>query len=208
MRFVFFCVLLIAAMPAQADDAERLAQRLSAFKSLRAAFMQEVRNSQGKVLQSTRGRFVAERPSRFRWEVEAPYKQLIVTNGNMLFIHDVDLDQVVKQSVSDRAGDTPALLLNGDPAKIKQDFSVALKKNAGEKTAGDDERYLLKPKNRDAMFSSLEFRFISGLPAGLSLVDNLGHQTQIQFSQVERNIKPAAALFVFTPPPGVDVIQQ
>lgn len=65
-----------------------------------------------------------KRPNQFRWQIEGAAGQLIVANGNTLWIYDKDLNQATRQNVNTQVGDTPALLLSGDPSKIATNFTV------------------------------------------------------------------------------------
>jgi outer membrane lipoprotein carrier protein len=43
--------------------------------------------------------------------------------------------------------------------------------------------------------------------AGMELSDNFGQLTRIYFKNVKTGVKQDAALFAFSPPPGVDVFE-
>ncbi|MFO1384235.1 MAG: outer membrane lipoprotein carrier protein LolA [Moraxella sp.] len=47
-----------------------------------------------------------QRPNQFRWQIDGTASQLIVANGNTLWVYDKDLNQATKQSVSNQVGDT------------------------------------------------------------------------------------------------------
>lgn len=147
------------------------------------------------------GKMQVQRPNQFRWQVEGLSEQLIVANGNTLWIYDKDLNQATRQSVDNQVGNTPALLLSGNPSQIAANFNVTqpnVKKNY----------YVLYPKSANANFKSLGIAFNSGNPVMMVLNDNLGQSTNITFSNIKRNTKINANQFNFTPPKGVDVIDQ
>lgn len=147
------------------------------------------------------GTMQVQRPNHFRWQTNGSASQLIVANGSMLWIYDKDLNQVTRQRVSTQVGDTPALLLSGDPSKIASNFTVTQpdpKKNYFE----------LFPKSSSANFKSLAIAFNSGNPVMMVLNDNLGQTTSISFSNIKRNVVIGAGQFSFTPPKGADVINQ
>ncbi|MDQ8036718.1 MAG: outer-membrane lipoprotein carrier protein LolA, partial [Pedobacter sp.] len=60
----------------------------------------------------------------------------------------------------------------------------------------------------DALFETLRVRFKGNQLVQMVLVDALGQKTDIRFSNVQVNPAIAAAQFEFTPPKGVDVIDQ
>jgi DNA-binding transcriptional LysR family regulator len=47
----------------------------------------------GRKPQQSAGIFALQRPGKFRWSYEKPYKQLLVSDGNKLWSYDPDLNQ-------------------------------------------------------------------------------------------------------------------
>lgn len=188
-----------AAPASQVVAAKNLNQLLINTKSMTADFSQTT--LVGKKSKHFSGRMSVQRQNQFRWETIKPAKQLIVANGNTLWIYDEDLKQATKQSVANQVGDTPALLLSGSPEQIAQNFSVS-QPNAAK------NYYLLTPKNKNATFKSLSISFNGGKPVMMVLDDNVGQVTTIRFSNIAMNKKIPAATFGFKPPADVDVIEQ
>ena len=120
---------LFAAGVREDEASVALGERLAAIHQFEARFTQTVFGSRGEVLQDADGRLAIERPQRFRWEVDAPYPQLIVTasgpEGERIYIHDPDLDQVTIRSLDDSLTGTPAMILAGDPDQITTQFEVS-----------------------------------------------------------------------------------
>src|ERR1043165_8504890 len=108
------CLAALAlAVPlcAQAAAVERFKTFLGATQSASAAFEQRGEDRTGKLVQASKGRFVCLRPGRFRWEYEKPVDQLIVGDGQRVWIYDRDLNQVTVRRISKALGSTPAALL-------------------------------------------------------------------------------------------------
>ncbi|WP_019673090.1 outer membrane lipoprotein chaperone LolA [Psychrobacter lutiphocae] len=186
---------------------KRLNSLLSGTKSMTASFTQSTKGANGNQsgLSAKNGSFSGtmslQRPNNFRWNITAPFEQLIVTDGSALWVYDKDLDQATRQDASKQLGNTPALLLSGDPNKIAQNFKITqpnAKKNY----------YVLYPKSGDASFKSLSVSFNGGKPVMMVLNDSLGQVTTIRFNNVKLNTSIASSQFKFTPPAGVDVINQ
>lgn len=197
-----------------------LNQYLSRLGSMQANFVQTTQAS-GKAparpmanqgLKSTHlnqkfvGIMQVKRPGQFRWETTSPAKQLIVTSGKTVWIYDPDLEQAVRQNLDEQVGNTPALLLSGQPGTIMKSFRVTQPK-AGE------PYFVLYPKSEDGVFESLGIRFTGNspsqsAPSQMILKDSLGQQTTITFSNVKLNPALNSSLFNFTPPKGTDVIDQ
>lgn len=188
------------ANPASSDVAiKNLNKLLLNTKSMSAGFSQTTKAG-GKTT-SFSGTMAVQRQNQFRWHTKSPAEQLIVANGDTLWVYDKDLSQATKQSVSNKIGDTPALLLSGDPAQIAKSFSVS-QPNASK------NYYVLKPKSGSANFKDLSLSFNGGKPVMMVLNDNLGQTTTIKFSNITINGKIAGSQFTFTPPKGTDIISQ
>jgi outer membrane lipoprotein carrier protein len=196
-------VLLLsqAANAAPADNltaAKRLNKLLTNTKSMTANFSQ---TTKGASSGSFSGSMSVQRPNNFRWETKSPAEQLIVANGSSMWIYDKDLEQATNQAVDSQVGNTPALLLSGDPSKIDKNFKIT-------QPYDNKNYYVLYPKSSSASFKNLSVSFSGGKPVMMVLNDTLGQTTSIKFSNIKLNPSINSSQFKFTPPKGVDVINQ
>ncbi len=194
-------VLSQSAHAAPADNltaAKRLNTLLTNAKSMTANFSQTTKGANSGTF---KGSMSVQRPNNFRWETTSPSEQLIVANGSSMWIYDKDLEQATKQSVDTQVGNTPALLLSGDPAKIDQNFKIT-------QPYDNKNYYVLYPKSDSASFKSLSISFSGGKPTMMVLNDTLGQTTSIKFSGTKLNQNISSSQFKFAPPNGVDVINQ
>ncbi|MDP2227587.1 MAG: outer membrane lipoprotein chaperone LolA [Moraxellaceae bacterium] len=196
-------VMLSATAHADEAAAARLNVVLTGLASMQADFSQTTRDSRGQLLQGQGGRMSVKRPGLFRWEVATPSVQVVTTNGSVLWIYDPDLKQVTKQKLDSQVGNTPALLLSGDPRKLADAFDIT-----EEKAGRNEQVFLLRPRANDALFDHLRVRFAKGQLQQMQLADSLGQNTDIRFSKIKVNPALASSLFDFTPPKGVDVIDE
>ncbi|MGM8898573.1 MULTISPECIES: outer membrane lipoprotein chaperone LolA [unclassified Psychrobacter] len=190
-----------SATAAPADNlvaAKRLNKLLTNTKSMTANFTQ---TTKGATNGTFKGSMSVQRPNNFRWETKSPSEQLIVANGNSMWIYDKDLEQATKQGVDSQVGNTPALLLSGDPSKIDKNFKVT-------QPYENKNYYVLYPKTGDASFKNLSVSFSGGKPVMMVLNDTLGQTTSIKFNDIKLNPSVSSSQFKFTPPKGVDVINQ
>jgi outer membrane lipoprotein carrier protein len=199
MRFLALLLALVASA-ALADPIERFKSFVANTQSARADFEQQVFNRDGKVTQSAKGSFVFSRPGRFRWSYAKPLDQVIVGDGERVWIHDRDLNQVTVRRISKALGSTPAALLAGS-ADVEKAFELA---DAGSR---DGLEWLeARPREGDAGFERIRMGFsASGLEA-MELIDNFGQTTRLRFSNLQRNPKVDAAEFRFEPPKGADIL--
>jgi outer membrane lipoprotein carrier protein len=195
-------VLLLAAFAsaAHADAIERFKSFLRSTQSARADFEQQVYGRGGKLTQASKGSFVFMRPGRFRWTYAKPVDQVIVGDGERVWIHDRDLNQVTVRKISKALGSTPAALLAG-ASDIDQAFELS---DAG---ARDGLEWLeAKPREPDAGFERIRMGFsATGLEA-MELTDNFGQTTRLRFANLQRNPKIDPAEFRFEPPKGADIL--
>jgi outer membrane lipoprotein carrier protein len=191
--------LPLAAAAAEADPTERLERVLAQLDSVRATFTQDLVSADGASTQHAVGTLYLHRPGRFRWDYSAP-RQLIVCDGERLWLYDPDLEQATVRRVRDTLSQTPAMLLSGQ-ARLRDGFTVH---DGGR--AGGLEWLTLTPKSGDTDFREIRLGFVGEALKRLEFSDKLNQRTLIELGKVERNARLADSLFTFTPPAGVDVI--
>ncbi len=200
------CFLLLFCSLASAVEASAIAS-LKTFvrdtRTVRAAFSQTVLDRNMQVVQKGGGTMQFERPGKFRWVYEKPYKQLIVGDGAKVWFYDQDLNQVTVRKLDVAIGSSPAALLAGS-SNIENDFDLS------EITPeGDTEWLEAKPKARESTFEWVRLGFSrDGILKAMELHDNFGQTTLLAFSLMERNPKIPPELFKFRPPEGADVISE
>src|SRR5258707_3445023 len=174
MRLLVFLSLLFAGN-LHASSIDRFKTFLRTTQSARANFEQKVHDRDGKLVQESRGSFVFLRPGRFRWVYEKPVDQLIVGDGERVWIYDRDLNQVTVRRISKALGSTPAALLAGS-SDIDQAFELS---DAGER---DGLEWLeAKPREREAGFERIRPGFgVAGVQA-LELAHPFGPTTLLPF---------------------------
>jgi outer membrane lipoprotein carrier protein len=199
MRSLFFLAMLVASA-AQADSIERFKSFLRSTQSARADFEQKVYGGDGRLKQESKGSFVFLRPGRFRWTYAKPVDQLIVGDGERVWIYDRDLNQVTVRKLSKALGSTPAALLAG-ASDVEKAFELS---DAGQR---DGLEWLeAKPKETEAGFDRIRMGFDTAGVRAMELVDNFGQTTKLQFQNLQRNPKLDPAEFRFEPPKGADVL--
>ena len=64
------------------------------------------------------------------------------------------------------------------------------------------------PRQKDGGFQSVEVGFVQGRLAALDILDGFGQRTRLNFSKFDTGVRLPADQFKFTPPAGVDVLNQ
>jgi len=199
MRFFFLAMLMFAAR-AEAAALEQFRSFLSGTQSARAAFEQKVFDRSGKVVQDSKGTFVFQRPGRFRWTYDKPVDQVIVGDGERVWIYDRGLNQVTVRKLATALGSTPAALLAGSSG-VEKAFDLA------EAGSSDGLEWLeAKPREREAGFERVRIGFSAEGLRAMELFDHFGQTTRLNFSSLVRNPKVEASEFRFDPPKGSDVL--
>ena len=203
-----FCLaaLLLVSQGVHAGAIDKLHQFLESTKTLRAGFTQIVVAKNGTRPQQSSGVMIFSRPGKFRWQIEKPYSQLLVSDGEKVWIYDPDLRQVTVKKVGNALGGTPAALLAGESggkSTLEKSFTL---REAGEREGLEWVEAV--PKSQESGFEKLRLGFAGNDLKAMELFDNFGQTTSLYFSNLERNLVVAASLLSFKPPAGVDVISE
>ena len=197
LPIVFLSLLALLLSPAHAAS---LDTRWQALEGLRADFIQVQRDVDGVLLAESAGRFVLQRPGRFRWDYTEPYAQTIVADGVNLWTYDPDLAQVTRRPAEQALQGTPAALL-ADRQALTATFEVA-----SLPSEGGQDGWRLTPKAGDGEFSRIDLWMRAQTPVRMVFADALGGITEIRFEQVTLNPALSANAFRFDVPAGVDVV--
>jgi len=187
---------------AYADGVGSLKDFYSNTNAMRANFFQEVKDSQGKIIQEVEGTMQLKRPNMFRWDYNKPYEQQIISDGKEVFLYDTDLEQVTIRSLNQSLGTSPAALLAGG-ASVEKSFTLS----SLERNDRLDWVEAL-PKGEDSGFDRILLGFKGNNLSKMELFDSFKNVTLIAFESVERNPTLEVADFLFKTPEGVDVISE
>lgn len=196
--------MLIFSGNALAGPRQSLNQFVRGLRGLSGQFTQQVVTAQGQVKESMSGSLVLSLPNRFRWEYQVPYQQLIIADGERVWIYDPDLQQV-----SVRSDVVPeqniALLALSHPEALDLTYDVV-----ESARARDGLQWLtLTPKpNKQTSFQVASLGLNRSGLVQMDITDTLGQRIVIQFTHWQRNPQLSDHAFRFTPPPGTDVIGQ
>jgi chaperone LolA len=209
MRFLL-ALAILAAAPARATDSgaldaalHKLQERYEGTRTLTADFRQTIESPTLTSPLETHGTVAFEKPNRMRWDYAAPDAQLIIGDGDTLWIYQPDEKQVIRAPL-DKAfrATTPVTFLAG-LGRLERDFETTLVKD-------EPERWTLKlvPK-QDAGIGTLGL-LVRKSDASIEearITDPLGTTTRIVLSNERRNVTLDGGLFRFSPPSGVDVVR-
>ncbi len=180
---------------------DRMQRHYRNTSSFSAKFSEEIATV-GAPKRKRQGTVSFRKPGRMRWEFEAPEAQTIVSDGETLYSYDPDLNQVVETPLKQALKSSSATSFLLGIGNINRDFKAAFATLAmptglidlilDAKTGGYKIEVGLDPNSYNMI--------------KLTLTDQLGDTTKIDFSDVHDNVELPDSIFAFKAPPGVDVV--
>ena len=206
LPFFFLCWLANSGTNlAHASGVDRLRVFLETTHTLRAEFTQRVTTGQGRHPQLSSGLMLLSRPGKFRWQIDHPDAQLMLGDGEKIWLYDTELKQVTVRKMNAALESTPAALLMGEAnlASLEKKF---LLQDIGEQ----DGLEWVEAKSRvpESGFERLRLGFLNTELRTMILFDHFGQTSTVRFDKIERNRALSPALFRFTVPVGVDVLSE
>ena len=204
-----FALLAAWAAAASAAGMDSLEAFVKGAKSGKAEFTQVVtspsRDGQAARTKTSSGTFEFSRPNRFRFHYKKPFEQTIVADGQTLWLHDVDLNQVTARKQAAVLGTTPAALIAAAPdlGALQKDFAL-------QPAADRDGLQWVQatPRTRDGQLQHVRVGFKGADLAALEILDSFGQRSLLTFANLQTNVTLAPDAFQFKPPAGADVIRQ
>jgi outer membrane lipoprotein carrier protein len=122
--------LSMAVGSAWADGMASLESFVKNVRSGRAQFTQTVtppaKEGEPARAKVSTGSFEFQRPGKFKFDYRKPFVQLILADGESLWLYDADLNQVTQRKQSQVLGSTPAALIAAAPdlRALQADFKL------------------------------------------------------------------------------------
>jgi outer membrane lipoprotein carrier protein len=194
--------LLLATGAARgASGPEQLERFFQGLGTLSARFEQAIINPSQGDAGYAQGTLYLQRPGRFRWEYQIP-DQLIVADGERVWMFDKELDQVSQWGQESALKGTPALLLS-DTSPLQDNFEVI---DVGHRNGYEWAE--LRPRYEDSEFSRILLAFSEDQLQRMEIADNFGQITRFRFTEIQRNPGLDPELFRFEPPSGIDLFSE
>lgn len=177
---------------------------LESVSSFSARFVQELWSDDQRLIEVAEGDVELQRPGRFRWHYDTPWEQLIVADGETLWMYDVDISQVTRSDLTATDPGNPGALLAGD-SSVLDGFDVA-----GSGADNDEVWVTLTPRLAQSDYSSVRVAFenqdAEQALRALEFVDGLNQTTVIRFNDVEVNREIDPQRFEFEVPADAHVL--
>jgi outer membrane lipoprotein carrier protein len=195
-------VLVIASLfppTLYAQDEEAIAEITQAIGQLQSAkghFEQIIREQDGYLLDRQTGEFALQRPRKLSWRI-AELDQLLVSDGEQMYLYDELFEQVIVRDWSSDPTINPAAILLDD---------IQLEDWAAVEISGQGMK--LTPLDGYSSILEIELVMTGQFPEILRLLDTTGQITEIRFSNLELDSELAPELFIFDIPSGTEVIYE
>ncbi len=193
-------VVLLSCLTTRLMAADLVSGYFSGLQSFEADFTQTVIDANGEMVQDSKGRVWIQRPGRFRWDYETPYRQQIVADGRQMWTYDEDLEQATVKEIDEALSSTPAMLLSSyRPLAEVMDWQQT-------SSEAGITWYRLDPKQKDAAVEEIRIAFDGRELGRIQVLDGFGNRTEIRFLNGKRNKSISADRFRFSVPAGTDII--
>lgn len=199
-RFTALLALIFGlASACFASDYEDLITDLARFDALSASFTQTVTYDNGQSGPSASGEMKLQRPKMFYWHLVAPSEQIVVADGQYLWVYDPDLEQVVRRNQSQHDA-IPAMLLSGRLGEMKDLVSV---QKVIKSRVTHYHVTILEPEEQQ---QHIEISFADNQLISMTIHNALGQANHFSFSDVKSYRSLDKHWFEFSAPKGVDVM--
>lgn len=183
---------------AWATPQQELTTRLAKVNAFTANFKQTVISPDGDVLVEGKGDVAIKRPNLFRWNTKTPDENILISDGRTLWYYSPFIEQVTAMWLRDATEQTPFVLLTRNSAADWQKYNVS-------QTV---DTFTLTPKSgASSMGKFIVTVAKNGEVRSFSVIEQDGQRSNFAFSQFNKKV-PAASLFTFTPPKGVELDDQ
>ena len=202
MNLIFTLVFLIVCVEISASP--KFFDYLNGIESLEADFQQEIIDQDGVVLETSQGFLKIKKPNKYRWVFFSPIEQEIVSNGDKIWIHDPELEQVV---VRDALDSDPNMLdfIFDDPRVIEKTYSI---KPLLEESEVEEKFLLIHLEEASAIFEKAYVSFNNRIIDEVHVITGVDRTLKIRLKEVRKNTEIRAQEFEFVPTKGTDVVRE
>lgn len=185
---------------------DKVDQHYDHLKTMRAHFVEDYHGAGMSRTES--GTLWLKKPGKMRWDYDQPRKKLFLSDGKIASFYVPGEQQACKEPVN-RLDDirSPLRFLLGK-TKLRKEFNeLGIAPNIKPEKAGD----IVLRGSPKGMEDRVPLVILEVTPEGqidrIQIEETDGAVTDFHFSEVIDNVAVADALFQFTPPKGVEVVQ-
>ena len=200
--YLLFILILLGVSKANGDDISFL-NDLELIETYKADFIQKSIGNDQSIDEIVKGTFYFKRPGMFLWFSSPPNNQKIIVNKDLVWIHDIDFNQVIVRSLDKEITKTPLYLLINGPELLSEKYLI--EKAVVELTEQSGE-YIFKSKMDVDNIQVFSAKIKSGLIHSLKIEDRIMGSMEINFKNIEKNIDIKESMFTYVPDKNTDII--
>ena len=155
MNLIFALVSLVICD--QVSASPKFFDYLGGIESLKADFSQDIIVQDGVVLESSQGSLKIRKPNKYKWVYFSPMEQEIVCNGDKIWIHDPELEQVVERDTLDSDSNILDFIFE-EPSVVAKTYSIKLLSRRRSK----GEIFTESSREAPAIFEEIYVSFYNG----------------------------------------------
>lgn len=214
ITLLFSASLASAAEPNEMDVIlKKIDERQKTVEAMKGSFIQRKSLSLLQNELVSKGLMYFKRPQKMMWEYREPEKNIMIVNGNIVWLYLPELKEATRFDLSQKADikrifEKMAVGMGQSPDELKKDYDVSLLKKVKK---GEKNLYVLELIPRDKAISGL-FKKIhlwfsdDGLLYKTELFEKNNDTTIVEFQKLEINKSIPDSLFEFKPPKDVKVL--
>lgn len=195
--------LSVAQKPVNRDNDNRANQILSELRTglsaLQAEFTQYELGGDGQRIDENTGTVWMQAPDYFKWHYQSPFEQLIVADGDKVWVYDEDLQQVTVKPQKNNLNPI-YVIINEELSARFYDITFD-----GDKNGLNWVR--LTPKESSDEVKSVLLGIGKNQLRRIHVNNQLDQTLVFEFADLKRNPDLPPDTFEFIPPEGVDVVQ-
>ncbi|MBI3354883.1 MAG: outer membrane lipoprotein carrier protein LolA [Nitrospirae bacterium] len=214
ITLLFSASLASAAEPNDLDVIlKKIDERQKTVEAMKGSFIQRKSLSLLQNELVSKGLMYFKRPQKMMWKYREPEKNIMIVNGNIVWLYLPELKEATRFDLSQKADikrifEKMAVGMGQSPDELKKDYDVSLLKKVKK---GEKNLYVLELIPRDKAISGL-FKKIhlwfsdDGLLYKTELFEKNNDTTIVEFQKLEINKSIPDSLFEFKPPKDVKVL--
>ena len=158
-----------------------------------------------EITDSASGKLSVQYPGKMRWVYQSPEKQIIVSDGEHLWIYRPEDNQVLRGMADAFFGDGKGAGFLSDIRKIRDDFNITLE----DIRFGNFYSLMMEPRQKtwDLVRINLLVSKENYHITQVYTYNAYGDLTRIEFSNLEFNDAMDPSLFEFKMPADVDILE-
>jgi len=187
-----------------ADIVSGIQKKYESVKEIEAACNEETFNRTVDKKFKFKGKLYIKKPDKLRMEIDEPEKQLIVTNGSVIWIYIPENNQAVKEKIDGKNKSKLAITILAGMAKLDKEFKIS-------KDGENDKSFLvgLVPKDPSSMIKKMELEIEKNNYNIKKVIveDSFGNWTSYELVNAKINKGIPDSRFNFKVPEGVEVVE-